>query len=394
MISQSDTLNQKLNYLIEYMGKIKRSIAISGAKGDVIGVGVDGNNNIIFKELNINISNEFRGTYGLNVLSQDHFKEFKGTEENFKGWTKGFPFSLESIYNHKDFRREALLSNIKKMLENQKRLLLLGESGTSKSTLLMEIMCDYFDNGYVVLYNFGDEEPKNAMEIVQFVRNLVKAGNKVLIAVDNVHDKKMAIIYHIINILESFINKENIRFLLTARLPEYRWLLERKLSEIDAQSYRDAIELFDENSDLKYEIPFFNEEECRSFIKYYQDNLSDEKKTKSIDENARDIFNDTAGHPVMVKFSVLGEGLMKDVRNRYFLYLHDEKTPNNKKMQTVFVCSLFHISTLQITDELLDKMGLLVYANDLDRAILYNNPNKTWTTLHPRWDVELNVIPF
>ena len=79
MISQSDALNQKLNYLIEYMGKIKRSIAISGAKGDVIGVGVDGNNNIIFKELNINISNEFRGTYGLNVLSQDHFKEFIGS---------------------------------------------------------------------------------------------------------------------------------------------------------------------------------------------------------------------------------------------------------------------------------------------------------------------------
>ena len=223
MISQSDALNQKLNYLIEYMGKIKRSIAISGAKGDVIGVGVDGNNNIIFKELNINISNEFRGTYGLNVLSQDHFKEFIGTEENFKGWTKGFPFSLESIYNHKDFRREALLSHMKKTLENQKRLLLLGESGTSKGTLLMEIMCDYFDNGYVVLYNFGDEEPKNAMEIVQFVRNLVKAGNKVLVAVDNVHDKKMAIIYHIINILESFIKKENIRFILTARLPEYRW---------------------------------------------------------------------------------------------------------------------------------------------------------------------------
>ena len=109
MISQSDTLNQKLNYLIEYMGKIKRSIAISGAKGDVIGVGVDGNNNIIFKELNINISNEFRSTYGLNVLSKDHFKEFKGTEENFKGWIKGFPFSLESIYNHKDFRREVFI---------------------------------------------------------------------------------------------------------------------------------------------------------------------------------------------------------------------------------------------------------------------------------------------
>ena len=169
MISQSDTLNQKLNYLIEYISKIKRSIAISGVKGDLIGVGVDGNNNIIFKELNINISNEFIGTYGLNVLSRDHFKEFKGTEENFKGWIKGFPFSLESIYNHKDFRRETLLSNIKEMLENQKRLLLLGESGTSKRTLLMEIMCDYFDNGYVVLYNFGEEEPKNAMQIVQFV---------------------------------------------------------------------------------------------------------------------------------------------------------------------------------------------------------------------------------
>ena len=47
-----------------------------------------------------------------------------------------------------------------------------------------------------------------------------------------------------------------------------------------------------------------------------------------------------------------------------------------------------------MTDELLDKMGLTIYANDLDRAILYYSSDGTWRTLHPRWDIELLAYIF
>ena len=52
----------------------------------------------------------------------------------------------------------------------------------------MEIICDYFDCGYKILYNFGETEISNSVDLVNFIEGLLKGGNKVLIAVDNVHN--------------------------------------------------------------------------------------------------------------------------------------------------------------------------------------------------------------
>ena len=54
----------------------------------------------------------------------------------------------------------------------------------------MEIICEYFDDGYKILYNFGETEIKNAVELVKFIEGLLKVKNKVLIAVDNVHSER------------------------------------------------------------------------------------------------------------------------------------------------------------------------------------------------------------
>ena len=66
----------------------------------------------------------------------------------------------------------------------------MGESGTSKTTLLMEIMCDYFDKGYRVLYNLGDDDLRNTNTITEKVKELAYANNKILVVVDNVHRTK------------------------------------------------------------------------------------------------------------------------------------------------------------------------------------------------------------
>ena len=57
-----------------------------------------------------------------------------------------------------EFKRESLLSDIIKKLDNKNAntagshtLLLLGKSGTSKSTILMELICFYFKEQYIVL---------------------------------------------------------------------------------------------------------------------------------------------------------------------------------------------------------------------------------------------------
>ena len=62
----------------------------------------------------------------------------------------------------KDFRRNEQIDVIKNKIENQHQLLIVGESGTSKSTILMEIMCDYFDDGYTIL---SKEKPKSSSGI-------------------------------------------------------------------------------------------------------------------------------------------------------------------------------------------------------------------------------------
>ena len=109
---------------------------ISGNQGDIIGVGIDGNGNIIWKNVSI-VINELSQDCGLTLLPPNHFKENSDTIENFQQWReKGYPFSLESVYQTKSLDEKKILNEIKEKLEEKKRLLLLGESGTSKTTLL------------------------------------------------------------------------------------------------------------------------------------------------------------------------------------------------------------------------------------------------------------------
>jgi DNA replication protein DnaC len=113
----------------------------------VIGIGVDGNGNIIGKNISI-VVNEAQTRYGLSLLSPDYFNGHKSTEQDLENWRKGFSFKLESIKQNLEFKR-SITEDIKLRLEGNQQhcILLLGESGTSKSTILMEIMCDYFDKG-------------------------------------------------------------------------------------------------------------------------------------------------------------------------------------------------------------------------------------------------------
>jgi hypothetical protein len=112
--------------------------------GDQIGYWVRGDNNIIGKDISI-INNEIKPT-GLALLESDYFERRKNVINDFEDWKSGYPFKLPSIYYGYEFRRKNVTDEIKQKLETNNKLLMLGESGT-KSTILMEIMCDYFRNG-------------------------------------------------------------------------------------------------------------------------------------------------------------------------------------------------------------------------------------------------------
>ena len=96
------------------------------------------------------LERELYQSYGLNWLPPNYFQVHSDTDENFGKWKEGFSFELPSIKKSLEYRRD-IVDDIKSRLEAQHSLLMVGESGTSKSTILMEIISDYFDDGYEIL---------------------------------------------------------------------------------------------------------------------------------------------------------------------------------------------------------------------------------------------------
>ena len=309
--------------------------------GDQIGYWVRGDNNIIGKNISV-INQEIKPT-GLTLLEPDYFERRKNVKDDFENWKKGYAFELPSIYYGYEFRRETVINEIKQKLETNNKLLVLGESGTSKSTVLMEIMCDYFRDGYRVLHNIGSTQLAQPNDIVQYIEGLVKGKNKLLIAIDNAHDRKMSTIFYVIDQLSFIDNSKDLLFLVTARLPEYDTLVTKRLLELEDQD-RIALKKFNETPDIKYPIPYFkNAEEVEQFFTFYKTKYNVEKSSA---KSYLDIFNETSGHPIMVKFFLLGKGLREDVENRYKFYLFDSETkkPIGENIQTMLICALFSIS--------------------------------------------------
>jgi tetratricopeptide (TPR) repeat protein len=366
------------------------SIDIQNTKGgDVIGLGISGSGNIIGKDINVVINKA--QSYGINLLSTNYFKEYKSTPQDLEDWKNGFSFKLEAIKEKRELRR-SIVDKIKIKLEKEHRLLIVGESGTSKTTILMEIMCEYFDYGYKILYNFGETEIKNSVELVKFIEGLLKGNNKILVAVDNVHSERTAAIFYVIDQLYNYGLSKNLLFILTARLPEFDLFVNDRLNKVE-ESYRQPIRKFTQLSQYRYEVEPFTKKDIEEFIKIYKEPVKEITPLlkEKLSDLATTIFDNTKGHPIMVKFYVLGKGLKEDVEDRYYRYLTDPTTthPDLEKIQTILVCSLLDIANLPITDKLLERMEILNHAYDLEHTMLYQYSGGLWKTIHPRWDMEL-----
>ncbi len=357
-------------------------------------VGVIIGSNIKVGDINVNVTNVIQEIkdYGLKLLHPNHFIDNSDTSENVEKWKKGFPLYLESIYQHKEYKRERVLQEIREKLEEKKRLLLLGESGTSKTTILMEIICQYFNNGYRVLYNLDDDELKDINKITEKIKDLANGDNRILIVIDNVHSQKMSLIFNTISDIQPFNSdkKDRIRFLLAARQPEFNWILERNLFDNTTIVQR-IEELFDD--DYKYIVPYFTKDETQDFIKKYIGLLDISKRQKPIEQIAEEIYNDTKGYPILVRFSVLNQGLRLHVKQMYEEYILEKTKINLDKLKIMIINSLFDISTISLKEStsnelgLLNELGLEDIAYDMDDTIIKKEEG-VWRTIHHKWDLE------
>ena len=160
---------------------------------------------------------------------------------------------------------------------------------------------------------------------------------------------------------------------MTARLPEYDWLL-AGLDKVE-EEIRKSIRKLNANPNFIYQLPYFTKEEIKEFIKQYP-GIIDEELT---DKRTAEIYDDTKGDPVMVKFSVFGKGLEQDVAEMSDRYLRTQLERN-----TMLICSLLDISNTEITDNFLEKCGVLETARNLDGSVLCRNSDGSWNTKHPR----------
>ena len=199
-------------------------------------------------------------------------------------------------------------------------------------------------------------------------------------------------IFYVIELLESFNMKEDIIFILTARLPEYDDLVSKRLFELDEQE-RTALRKFNETANVKYHLPYFTVEEIERFFAFYKTKCNIEKWTT---KSYLDIFKETNGYPIMVKFFLLGKGLRDDVEDRYRRYLYNSEIkppkPIAENIQTMIICALFSISNQTITDKTLEDLkigetGIKKFASNIS-GILHKKQDGTWYTIHSRWDME------
>jgi tetratricopeptide (TPR) repeat protein len=315
---------------------------------------------------------------GLNWLHADYFQFHTNTEKDFENWKKGFSFELQSIKMKKELRRE-VIDDITKKLDNEGKLLILGESGTSKTTILMEIMCDFFDRGFEIFYNYGDSDIRNMNKLINLIEAILKDGNKILVAIDNAHEERTSPVFYVIDKIFSSHLTGNLKLILTARLPEFDLFVKDRLDKVP-EGIRKSIAKLTSDPNFKYQLPYFTKEETKKFIRLYSDIIDKDQS----DKKSQEVFDDTKGNPIMVKFSLFSQGLSHDVRER-----HDRYLKHPLQMKAMLICSLLDIASLKITNIILERCGVLQSAYYIIGATLYQSSKGTWKTIHPRWDEEL-----
>ncbi|MGC1929244.1 MAG: hypothetical protein WA667_09740, partial [Candidatus Nitrosopolaris sp.] len=191
----------------------------------------------------------------------------------------------------------------------------MGQPGCSKSTILMELMCDYFDAGYEVLCNYGMTGIRNADGLVNFIEDVLKNDNKILVAIDNAHNEKTYSLFYFIDKVSNSLLTKKLKIIMTARQPDFDWLLDG-LDKVE-EEIRKSIRKLYADPNFIYQLPYFTKEEINEFVKRYS-GIVDEKINDKITE---EIYDYTKGDPVMVKFSVFGKGLGQDVAEASSRYL-------------------------------------------------------------------------
>jgi hypothetical protein len=196
---------------------------------------------------------------GLTYIYPNYFDD--NTNDNLEEWKKGFPFNLVSIKLNRQLKRENVLNDILSKLDSQNFLILSGKIGCSKTTILYEMVCHFHESGY---YTFIADSvtADNLNKITINLEKLLKDNKKIFIACDNILSYTVLPILDIIKRINQHKNKDNIKFLLTARSPDFDNLLKNEINtttyKLIPYEYISSISYLTRDKDNIYEIPRFS----------------------------------------------------------------------------------------------------------------------------------------
>ena len=118
------------------------------------------------------------------------------------------------------------MSAIRLQMEKEGKIMLFGNMGMSKTTLFYELLCDYYDEDYFVLFNTS-EPIINIKNVFDFINELLLKDDKlkILIGVDNAHSTEKIEIFTLIDKMKNSLHAGRILFLLTSRPHELQNLM-------------------------------------------------------------------------------------------------------------------------------------------------------------------------
>lgn len=307
-----------------------------------------------------------------------YFNKSRGLDD----WKEGWRPRLEDVAAGFDYRRKVLDE-----IGNNDNFLIIGKSGYSKSSSLYRVIYEFSKKNYNIVASLDDgKDIHNPQKIVKVVEDLLSEGN-VLVAIDDVHEKINA--FEIIRKLATHRDFNKIKFVFTARLPEWNDILENKINYY-SKNVRESIYFSLEKLMKKKFIGDFDFDEAEGFYRKFYPLLYNEKVNEDyLSKNLPNFYNlSNKGHPILFKYWLTGNGIEKDVEEKYSDYLLDKINgiEDETKLEiTLFSCILDSCG-VNITDKLAESYGIEL--RQLSDSILkYNELAGTWETMHPVWDI-------
>jgi tetratricopeptide (TPR) repeat protein len=324
-------------------------------------------------------------SYGFELLTNKYFQDHRSQDDELEDWKSGSSFQLTGIKEGKEFERKDLLTNVSTRLEKDGSILLVGGHGTSKSTLFMQTVCRYLEEGYKILYNRGSDGLHNPRQLPLFIEKILSSGYKLIIAVDGSHEINRLSIFYVMDCLKSYKNKEAFKFILTGSLPQLDLLSSGIGSQGLDKEYEAVSKRYITNDALRVELPYLTKDEIKGFLKKFKP-VADEK---SLQLEVESCYQQTTGHPAMVKFFAFPAGVTEYVNKICQEYLFEDRIS-----VAAIVCLLIDMAGFRIRRNLLNKMGLTDERRYLDHVMVTQNAEGYWETLNPKWNIEFLSVFF